>query len=64
MAKPVVDHDECIGDGLCEQICPEVFELREDGLAYVVNEKPNEDLKGRIDEAIEECPTGAISWEE
>ena len=63
MAKPVIDHDEFIGDGLCEQICPEVFELREDGLAYVINENPGEDLKGRIDEAIEECPTGAISWE-
>ncbi len=63
MAKPVIDHDECIGDGLCEQICPEVFELREDGLAYVINENPGEDLKSRIDEAIEECPTGAISWE-
>lgn len=64
MAKPVIDQNECIGDGLCEQICPEVFELREDGLAYVINEKPDGELKPRVDEAIEECPTGAISWEE
>ncbi|MCL4499658.1 MAG: ferredoxin [Chloroflexi bacterium] len=63
MTKPVVDHNECIGDGLCEQICPEVFELREDGLAYVINENPDEDTKARVDESIEECPTGAISWE-
>jgi len=60
----VIDHDECIGCGQCEQVSPEVFELRDDGLAYVVNEKPGEDLMAEIDEAIEECPTGAIVWED
>lgn len=64
MRKPFVDHDECIGDGVCEQICPEVFELRDDGLAYVINENPDESLYDKIDEAIEECPTGAILWVE
>lgn len=64
MRKPTVDHDECIGDGICEQVCPEVFELRDDGLAHVINENPDEPLQDKVDEAIEECPTGAISWEE
>jgi ferredoxin len=64
MKKPVIDHEECIGDGICEQICPEVFELREDGLAYVINESPDDSLQSKIEEAIEECPTSAISWEE
>jgi len=59
----VIDHDECIGCGQCEQVSPEVFELRDDGLAYVINEEPGENLVAEIDEAIEECPTGAISWE-
>jgi len=29
------DQDLCTGDGLCEEICPEVFTLLDDGLAYV-----------------------------
>lgn len=64
MRRVLVDHDECIGCGQCEQICPEIFELRDDGLAYVINERPSEDLTSEADEAIEECPTAAISWEE
>lgn len=64
MKKPVVNHDECIGDGICEQICPEVFELRDDGLAYVINENPDESLYDKIEEAVEECPAVAITFEE
>ena len=38
--KAVVDRDLCIGCGLCEQTCPEVFRIGEDGLAYVIDEDP------------------------
>jgi ferredoxin len=30
-----IDQDLCTGDGLCEDHCPEVFVLLEDGIAYV-----------------------------
>jgi ferredoxin len=30
-----IDQDLCTGDGLCEDHCPEVFTLLEDGIAYV-----------------------------
>jgi ferredoxin len=30
-----IDQDLCTGDGLCEEICPDVFVLLDDGLAYV-----------------------------
>lgn len=62
--KPVIDHDLCIGDGVCEEICPEVFELRDDGLAYITNNDPDASLKSKIEEAIKECPTSAIYLEE
>ena len=62
--KPFIDHDECIADGVCESICPEVFELRDDGLAYVINDDPDPDLEDEIQEAIDSCPTGCIHWED
>lgn len=62
--KPTVDHSLCIGDGICEEICPEVFELRDDGLAYVINEDPEPDLRGKIQEAVDACPTDAIAIED
>ena len=33
--KVWIDQDLCTGDGLCAEICPEVFIMRDDGLAYV-----------------------------
>ena len=33
--KVWIDQDLCTGDGLCEEIEPEVFVMADDGLAYV-----------------------------
>ena len=33
--KVWIDQDLCTGDGLCEEIAPEVFTLLDDGLAYI-----------------------------
>lgn len=33
--KVWVDQDLCTGDGLCAEICPEIFYMHDDGLAYV-----------------------------
>ena len=30
-----IDQDLCTGDGLCEEIAPDVFWMHDDGLAYV-----------------------------
>lgn len=59
-----VDQDACVGDGICEDICPEVFELRDDGLAYVLIEHPSEELADKVNEAAEQCPALAIEIEE
>jgi ferredoxin len=39
------DHDLCTGDGLCAEICPDIFFMHDDGLAYV---KSVEDRTGLI----------------
>ncbi len=58
--KVAVDHDLCIGDGICESICPQVFVLAEDGLSYVVVETVDESLRDDVQEAMDSCPTECI----
>jgi ferredoxin len=35
MPKVWIDQDLCTGDGLCAEICPDVFFGQDDGLYYV-----------------------------
>ena len=35
--KVWIDQSYCTGDGLCEDLCPEVFKMGDDGLAHVVD---------------------------
>jgi len=74
VVKVWIDQDLCTGDGLCEEICPQVFVLLEDGLAYVkdggrVLSDPGgatgiagvpPHLEDAAREAAEECPGECI----
>lgn len=63
--KKLIIKDNCLGCGTCIALCPAVFELREDGKAKVKLENlDTEELKNKIEEAIEACPVSAIVWEE
>ena len=55
-----VDKEKCIGCGLCSNLCPEVFELTEDGKVKVKEGTDSEKNKECIKEAKESCPVGAI----
>jgi len=33
--KVWIEQDYCTGDGLCADLCPEVFEMNDDGLARI-----------------------------
>ncbi|HZL07341.1 MAG TPA: ferredoxin [Coriobacteriia bacterium] len=59
--KAVVDRDLCIGCGLCEEICPEVFRMGDDGIAYVLDENPPAETYPDVRDAVESCPVTAIS---
>ena len=58
-----VDEDACTGCGLCEDTCPEVFEI-EDDIASVKEDADFNDYEDEIKEATEDCPTEAIHYEE
>jgi ferredoxin len=38
-----------------------VFEIRDDGFLYVLQDQPDESLRAQVTAAEELCPTGAIS---
>ncbi len=59
--KAVVDRELCIGCALCEEICPEVFRLADDGIAYVLDDNPPHETYADIEDAVESCPVTAIS---
>jgi ferredoxin len=62
--KAIVDRDLCIGCGLCEEICPEVFEMDDEALAKVIVDVIPADAEDSAQEAADACPTEAITIEE
>ncbi|MEY4362541.1 MAG: hypothetical protein RL391_1847 [Actinomycetota bacterium] len=58
-----VDYDICASTGSCVQVCPEVFEVRSDGYLYVLQEEPGEELREKVEQAADLCPTAAITVE-
>lgn len=58
-----VDRDGCIECGLCPTICPEVFEMAEDGPAAVIKEEVPKGSESSAKEAAENCPVNVISVE-
>ena len=52
-----VDEEKCIGCGLCNSICPEIFEIDNNMKAKVKSQKDSPCVK----DAIDACPVDAIS---
>jgi len=62
--KVVVDFDLCESNAICMGVAPEVFEVRDDDFLYVLQEHPGEELRGKVEEAVQRCPKQAISIED
>lgn len=56
-----VDQDLCISCGTCIDTCPEVFNWDGEEKAYSIVDEVPEDLEEQAREAVESCPTDAIS---
>ncbi len=55
--KVKVDKEKCIGCGACVSVCPEVFELDENGKSEVKTSECDSDC---CEEAKNICPVDAI----
>lgn len=62
--KVVVDYDRCASNAVCMSLLPQIFEVRDDGYLYVLDEHPPESLREQLEEAVRSCPTQAISLED
>lgn len=61
--KVKIDHDLCSGDGICADLCPEVFEMDGDKAKVIVEDVP-EDAEEACRDAVDSCPEGCIEIEE
>jgi ferredoxin len=62
--RVVVDYDLCESNALCMAAAPEVFEVRDDDFMYVLQENPPENLRAKVEEAVQRCPKQAIKLED
>lgn len=62
--KAIVDKDTCISCGLCENVCPEVFTIEDDGKAGVIVDEVPSTSESSSQESRDSCPVDAISIEE
>jgi ferredoxin len=59
--KISVNYDLCESNALCCFAAPDVFEVREDELLYVIDENPSEAKRTEVYEAVNACPKRAIT---
>mgnify|MGYP006305071011 CR=1 FL=1 len=58
--KVSVDEEKCIGCGACVSVCPDVFEMNDDGKSVAKEKETDEDC---AKEAVDVCPVDAIEVE-
>jgi ferredoxin len=59
--KATVDADRCRGHGICWSICPEVFDLTDDGYAVVLTPEVPAEHQETVRTALGNCPEHAIT---
>ena len=61
--KVKLDKELCIGCGLCEENLPEIF-ITGDYTAELKKTDVPDEMREKLEETIEDCPTDAISIDE
>lgn len=58
--KAIVDKDTCISCGLCTEVCPDVFDMDDDGKATATVDEVPKSSQESAKEAADGCPVSAI----
>ena len=61
--KASIDRDNCIGCGICPSVCPDVFEMSDDGKAKVIVQVIPEQFEACAKDAKDQCPVSVITVE-
>ena len=61
--KVTLDHEGCIGCGLCVSVCPAVFRLAADGRAEVSDPPVSGEEQEMCRAAAQNCPVSVIAAE-
>jgi len=61
MTRIVADLGKCDGIGMCESLCPDVFEVGDEGTVVLHHDTVPEGLEGEVREAVDSCPQTALS---
>ena len=61
--RVIVESNICMGSGNCVGACPEVFAQDDAGVVVLLDETPGEELRERVEQAADECPSQCIAVE-
>lgn len=53
-------NENCIGCGLCAEICPDVFSLSDAGFSMAADKEVDNETNDLAQEAMNSCPVDAI----
>jgi ferredoxin len=59
--KVLADIEKCEGYANCIVAAPTIFSIDDDNIVLVLEERPAEDQREAVEEAVRNCPVAALS---
>ncbi|MBU9763822.1 ferredoxin [Mycobacterium sp. TNTM28] len=58
--KVIVDQDRCVGNGICEALAPDLFEVGDSGQAHLLVDEIPSEHEQLAHTAVQSCPALAL----